>query len=146
GHTIAQSRPTAKYRGPDSIRSSHSRYLLRLRLPLPLSSAPQPIVPLTLPQPPVVSFFGMAMCIQPGQQSAYAAVRQGDTRIRGAIVKIDGVSILRHGIAARENHVLNIPMPFVVRLWGEHPGIATNQTTFGLLKIKEGQTKPIDGT
>ena len=40
--------------------------------------AAPPIQRLAVPVPPVVSLFGVAMRIQPGQQSAYAAVCQGD--------------------------------------------------------------------
>jgi hypothetical protein len=95
--------------------------------------------------PPVASLFGMAVGVQPTQQTPNAGARQRDARIRSTVVEIDRVPIGFHRIATREHNVLNIPVPFVVRLWSEHPGIASNQAFFGLFKIKEREAKPIDG-
>ena len=88
---------------------------------------------------------GMAVCVQPGQKAANAAARQRDARIGGAVVKIDGVSIGCHRVAARKHNVLHIAMTLVVRLRRKDPGISSNQALVGLFQIKEGQAKPIDG-
>jgi len=55
------------------------------------------IIGLRLPQPAVVGLFGMAICFEPGQEATDAAARQGDARIRGAIVEIDGVAVCSNG-------------------------------------------------
>jgi hypothetical protein len=91
---------------------------------------------LFMPLPAVVSLFGMAIRIQPGQKAPNAAARQRNARIRGAIVEIDSVSVRGHRIATREHDVLNISVAFVVSFGGKHPGITSNQAFFWLFKIK----------
>ena len=84
---------------------------------------------------------GMAMGVEPGQEAADAAVRQGDAGVCGTVIEIDGVAVWGDGIATGKHNVLNISTAFVLGLRGKHPGISADQTLFGLFQIKEGQAK-----
>ena len=46
-----------------------------------------------LAQSPIVSLFGMAIDVQPGQKTANTAVRQRNARIGGAVVEVERVPI-----------------------------------------------------
>ncbi len=46
-----------------------------------------------LAQSPIVSLFGMAIRVQPGQEIANTAVRQRNARIGGTIVEVERVPI-----------------------------------------------------
>ena len=93
----------------------------------------------------VVGVFGMAMGVEPGQEAADAAVRQGDAGVCGTVIEIDGVAVCGNGIATGKHDVLNISTAFVLGLRGKHPGVSADQTPFGLFQIKKGQAEPIDG-
>lgn len=84
----------------------------------------------------VVSLFGMAICVEPGQETADAAVGQGDARICGTVIEIDRVAVCSNGIATGKYDVLNISPALVVRFGGEHPGISTDKTLLRLFQIK----------
>jgi hypothetical protein len=81
----------------------------------------------------------MAIGVEPAQERTNATLRQGDTRVCGAVVEIGGVSI-RDRISAREDHVLNVTVAFILRFRRENPGIAANQTLLRILQIKERQS------
>ena len=86
----------------------------------------------------------MAIYVQPRQKTANATVRQRYARIGGTVVQIDGVPILRHGVATWKHNVLNISAAFVVRFGRKHPGVASDQAFFGLFEVKQGKTESVD--
>ena len=98
-----------------------------------------------MPLTPVMSLFGVAICIQPSQQGANAAVCEGDARIRSSVVEIDSVAIRCQCVPTWEDHVLYIAAVFVVRFGRKYPGIPSYQAFFGLFEIEQGQTKPVNG-
>jgi hypothetical protein len=64
-------------------------------------------------------------------------MRQGDARIGGTVIEIDGVPIRGHGIATRKYNVLNISMTLVFRFGRKHPRIPSNQAFLWFFKIEE---------
>src|SRR5690242_2368254 len=80
---------------------------------------------LILPLPTIVRLVGMAICVQPRQETVDAAVRQRYARIGGSVVQIDGVTIACDRVATRKHNVLDISTTFVLRFWSEHPGITS---------------------
>src|SRR5437016_2946159 len=86
----------------------------------------------------------MAVGVEPIQERADAATRQSNTRIGGAVIKIDGVLIRANRVTAGKYDVLHISVAFIVRLGRKHPGIPANQALVRFLKVEQSQAEPID--
>ena len=92
---------------------------------------------LRVPLPPIMTALGMAICVEPSQQRANAAMCQGNARISGTVIEIDSVPVGRHRIATRKYNVLNISMTLVFRFGRKHPRIPSNQAFLWFFKIEE---------
>src|SRR5258707_7119642 len=67
----------------------------------------------------------VTVCLQPGQQGAYAAGSQADAGIRRAVIKMERVAVRGDGVAAGKDYIVYVPAYFVGFLWPKDPLIAT---------------------
>ena len=67
-------------------------------------------------------------------------------RIRGSVIKIDGVSIRADRLPARKHDILDVSAALIGSFRTEHPGVSPLQTDLRLLQVKERQAQAIDAS
>src|SRR5271165_1862814 len=145
GFPVLELMAGAKWGSKRQVLTLHPRYDEPCPEASVFTGTAPPIQRLAVPVTPVVSMFGVAICIQPSQQSPNAAVCESDARIRSSVVEIESVAVRCQRVPTWKDHVLHIAAVFVVRFGRKYPGIPSNQAFFGLFEIEQGQTKPVDG-
>src|SRR5205807_7825876 len=81
--------------------------------------------------------------VEPMQQRADAARREGDARICGAVVEIDRVAVGVERVAAGERDVAHVPLALVQSLGTEDPRIATRETAFRVLQCEQRNAEAV---
>ncbi len=70
-------------------------------------------------------------------KNANATDRQGNARIRRAIIEVDGVAISGNGVSASKDDVVHIPEPLVEFFWTNEPFVAAFQAQLFISKCSK---------
>ena len=83
------------------------------------------------------------MISEPAKQVSFAARRERQAGVSGAVVEVDGVVVGAERVAAGERDVADIPVALVLRFGTEDPRFSACKAHLGLVESEEGDAETI---
>src|SRR5689334_13153435 len=83
------------------------------------------------------SFLRASVLIEPAEELADAAHGERYRGVCCAVVQVDPVAVGAERVAAREDHVVHIPLAFVRRLMAQNPRVTPEEAARRIVQCKE---------